>query len=200
MRFIIKLFDCIVLSVLWAVFSLPIITMGAATTALYYTVFHYLREEEGYLWKYFWNSFKENFKRSTLASLALLAMLAFLIYDAVALRLLIMAGHPLGRHHGVILVLIVVAIVWGIYLAAYCARFNGTVREVLRISFYLMMAHPLRSLGIMAIVFMCGVLIATIPGLAAFLPALSCWGASYWIEQIFELHLKQDEEKREEES
>ena len=82
MRFIIKLFDCIVLSVLWAVFSLPIITMGAATTALYYTVYHYLREEEGYLWKYFWNSFKENFKRSTLASLALLAMLAFLIYDA----------------------------------------------------------------------------------------------------------------------
>ena len=181
MRFIIKLFDCIVLSVLWAVFSLPIITMGAATTALYYTVFHYLREEEGYLWKYFWNSFKENFK-------------------PVALRLLIMAGNPLGRLYGVILVLIVVAIAWGIYLAAYCARFNGTVREVLRISFYLMMAHPLRSLGIMAIVFMCGVLIATIPGLAAFLPALSCWGASYWIEQIFELHLKQDEEKREEES
>ena len=34
MRFIIKIFDCMILSVLWLVFSLPVITMGAATAAL----------------------------------------------------------------------------------------------------------------------------------------------------------------------
>ena len=57
-RFIIKIFDCMVLSVLWVAFSLPIITMGAASTALYSAIYHHIRMEEGYLWKSFWSAYK----------------------------------------------------------------------------------------------------------------------------------------------
>ena len=48
MRLIIKLFDCMILSVLWVVFSLPVITMGAASTALYAAVYHHIRKDESY--------------------------------------------------------------------------------------------------------------------------------------------------------
>ena len=43
MRFLIALFDLLALSVLWVVFSLPIVTLGAASTALYSAAFHHVR-------------------------------------------------------------------------------------------------------------------------------------------------------------
>ena len=89
MRFVIKLFDCMVLSVLWLVFSLPIITMGAASTALYSAVYNRIVKDKSYLWRSFWTSFRDNFKRSTLAWLPMLAMILFLAYDVLALRVMI---------------------------------------------------------------------------------------------------------------
>lgn len=44
---VIKIFDCICLSVLWLLFSLPIITIGASSTALYTAVHRYLRRGKG---------------------------------------------------------------------------------------------------------------------------------------------------------
>lgn len=189
-QFIIKLFDCMVLSVLWLAFSLPVFTMGAASTALYATVYRYLRRGDGYLWKTFWTAFRENFKRSTLAWLPMLGMLLFLLYDVLALRALIQNGNPLGRLFGVILVLLLVAAVWAVYLAAYCARFQGGVKDMLRCSFFLMMAHPLRSLAVMLAVVGSIALILVVPGLAAMLPAVAVWISSIQIEQVFMLHVK----------
>lgn len=196
MRFVIKLFDCMALSVLWLVFSLPIITMGASSTALYHTVYHNVIRDEGYLWKSFWGAFRDNFKRSTLAWLPLLAMILFLVYDLMALRLLIQGGHPLGRLFGVILVLLFVASVWAVYLAAYCARFQGGVKDMLRFSFFLMMAHPLRSIGVMIAVLGAGMLILMVPGMAAMLPAAAFWLSCTLIEQVFSKHLRPEDAKK----
>lgn len=201
-RVIIKLFECMILSVLWVVFSLPIITMGAASTAVYSSVYHHIRKDEGYLWKSFWSAFKENFKRSTLAWLPMLAMILFLIYDVLVLRALIQNGNPLGRLFGIILVLLFVAAAWAMYLAAYCARFQGRVKDMLRFSFYLMMAHPLRAIGVMIAVIGSISMILVVPGLAAILPALVFLVSSLLIEQVFQLHLnpKDQEQGKEEEN
>ncbi|MBQ9910587.1 MAG: YesL family protein [Lachnospiraceae bacterium] len=198
-KFIIKIFDCIVLSVIWTVFSLPVFTMGASSTAMYAVVYHYIRHEEGYLWKTFIKTFKENFKRSTLSWLPLLATLLFLLYDVLALRTLIQAGNPLGRLYGVIVAFLFVALVWAVYMAAYTARFQGTVKDMIRYSFYLLMAHPLRSLGVMVVVVGCIIMIWVVPGLAAILPAVSFWIASPMVEQVFRLHLSPEDLKEEEE-
>lgn len=53
------------LNILWLVCSLPIFTIGASTTALIYSCMK-LRADEGYVWKNFFKSFKENFRQSTL--------------------------------------------------------------------------------------------------------------------------------------
>lgn len=196
MRFIVHVFDCMLLSVLWAVFSLPIITMGAASTALYATVYQRIRKDEGYLWSCFWTAFRENFKRSTLAWLPMLVMILFLIYDLLALRALIQNGNPLGRLFGVILALLCVASVWSVYLAAYSARFQGSVADTLRYSFYLMMSHPLRSFGVMVAVLGSIAMILVVPGLAAILPAAANWVASPLIEQVFLLHMRPEDAKR----
>ena len=196
MRVLVKLFDVIALSVIWAVFSVPIFTIGAASTALYATVYHHVRLGEGYLWKTFWESFKDNFKRSTLAWLPMLAMILFLIFDIITIRFLIKNGHPLGAIFGVLLVLLLVSAVWAQFLFAYCARFDGTVKDSLRYSFYLLMAHPLRSIGIMLLIFGLAALILVVPGLAILYPAGTVWITSYIIEDVFMKHMSDDDRER----
>lgn len=64
-RFMGRIADIFFLSLLWAVGSLPIITIGASTTALYYVTLKMAKNQDGYLLKAFWHSFKDNLKTST---------------------------------------------------------------------------------------------------------------------------------------
>lgn len=70
--------DLCFLTVLWAVFSLPIVTIGASTTALYDVSLKLAGNEECYLFRSFWKSFKENFKQSTMLWLLMMAFGLFL--------------------------------------------------------------------------------------------------------------------------
>lgn len=70
--------DLCFLSVLWAVFSLPLVTMGASSTALYDVSFKLVRNEECYLFRSFWKSFKENFKQSTILWIFMILFCLFL--------------------------------------------------------------------------------------------------------------------------
>ena len=80
-RFMGKVFDMMVLTVLWVVTSLPVVTIGASTTALYYVGMKLARDEEGYIIKDFFRSFKENFRQATAAWAILLALGIFFAVD-----------------------------------------------------------------------------------------------------------------------
>ena len=60
-----KVADAMILSFFWFLFSLPVITIGASTSALYYTTLKLAENREGYLFKTFLKGFKESFKQST---------------------------------------------------------------------------------------------------------------------------------------
>ena len=196
-RNLIRLFDCMCLSVLWLAFSLPVITMGAASAALYTTVLKYIRRGEGYLWRTFWGAFKENWRRSTLAWLAALALLALLLIDALVFRSMALAGRPLGNLYWVILVLLCAAVTWCAYLAAYSARFNGSVKEVLRFSLLLMALHPIRALSVFLPILGGAALVLIAPALLALAPAAACWMGSVTIEKVFLLHMRPEDLEKE---
>ena len=61
------------LNILWAVGSLPVVTVGAATTALHSGIRKYVQREDGAL-KAFVASYKKNFGLSTLVWLPVLAL------------------------------------------------------------------------------------------------------------------------------
>ncbi len=67
-----KIADLIVLNLLFVLFSLPIITMGASTTALYGVTKKMAENREGYIFRNFFQLFKENFKQSTVMWIILL--------------------------------------------------------------------------------------------------------------------------------
>ena len=62
------------LNLLWLVCCIPIVTVGASTTALYYTSLKIVRGEDHSLARMFFKSFRENFRQSTVLWLLLLAI------------------------------------------------------------------------------------------------------------------------------
>lgn len=73
-QILIKVADACYLNLLWAVCSLPIFTIGAATTALYYCTLRIARDEDGNLAVQFARAFKQNFKQATQIWLVLLGL------------------------------------------------------------------------------------------------------------------------------
>ena len=61
-----KICDMVCLNILWLVCCIPIVTIGASTTALYSIMLKMVKNEEGYIFRGFFKAFKENFKQSTI--------------------------------------------------------------------------------------------------------------------------------------
>lgn len=80
-RFMNRIADMIVLNVIFLVSCVPIFTIGPALTALYYVAINTWGREDGYIFKMYIKSFKENFKQSTVMWLILLAVGIILSVD-----------------------------------------------------------------------------------------------------------------------
>lgn len=64
-NFMERIFDLVILHFLWLIFSLPIITIGASTSALFSVTLKMVKNEESYIVKSFWQAFKCNLGQST---------------------------------------------------------------------------------------------------------------------------------------
>ena len=84
-QLLMKLSCSCLLNILWFICSLPVFTIGASTTALYYACLKVIRDEESHAWKLFFHSFKENFKQATQLWLILLGAGLFLGADGYIL-------------------------------------------------------------------------------------------------------------------
>lgn len=80
-----RISDIIILNILWIVCCIPIVTIGASTTALLYVTMKITSGEDAYIVKKFFKSFKENFLQSTAIWLIMLAIGAMLICDYIFL-------------------------------------------------------------------------------------------------------------------
>lgn len=81
-----KLADLIWLNILTAICCIPIFTVGASMTALHYVLLKMAKNEEGYITKAYFKSFKENFKEATLIWLLLLLAVFILCGDFLIFR------------------------------------------------------------------------------------------------------------------
>lgn len=59
------------LNLLWMITSIPVVTAGASTTALYYCTLKLHKDKDINVWKCYWKSFRENFFQATAVWLGL---------------------------------------------------------------------------------------------------------------------------------
>ena len=77
--------DLIMLNVVFLICCLPIVTIGASLTALHYVTLKMARNEESYIIRSFFKSFKQNFKQSTLIWILMAAVAVFLYMEKESL-------------------------------------------------------------------------------------------------------------------
>ena len=76
-----RLSDLVILNLLWFLCCLPVVTIGASTTALYYVTMKIVNDEDAYVAKNFFKSFKENFFQSTIIWIIMVALGVFIYFD-----------------------------------------------------------------------------------------------------------------------
>ena len=72
--------EIVMLSLLWGVCCIPLVTIGTSTTALYDTVVHVIRRREDELFPRFFRTFRAELKTGTLSTLLWAAVLAALYF------------------------------------------------------------------------------------------------------------------------
>lgn len=194
-----KIINVFCISLLWIVFSLPIFTIGAATTALYYTVNKVLSHGRSYVFKEYWGAFKSNFKQSTIIWLILMVVAGIMGLDAYIMHQYYDAGNSIGKLYIFFLIMIAFEAIWALYIFPSIARFENTNKAIMKNSALMAVAHLPKTL-LMAVILILFILLYWIfPFMIIFIPAAFMWVWSLILEKIFRRYMSEEDLKEEEE-
>jgi len=80
--FLTRIYNLAFAGFLWFLTSLPLLTIGASTTALYSYAFSVTEQRDGYVVRTFIASFRKNFVKATVMWIGMLFFFGFLFFDA----------------------------------------------------------------------------------------------------------------------
>ncbi|MBQ3028333.1 MAG: YesL family protein [Lachnospiraceae bacterium] len=198
-----KIFDVMVLSLIWLVLCLPIITIGPASTAVYYTMVKVIRRERSYLLKEFFRSFKLNFKQGAILTLIYAALVAIMYFDFRYVQELSEAGSKYGPMlFGAFLVLAIFVVFTAVYIFPLLSRFTVTIKNLIKWSFFIAIRHIGWTL-LLGVLFIGTALLMFfaffyMPPLIIFLPGVYTLIVSFPMEHIFKRYMPVEEESDEE--
>lgn len=131
MNLLTKAAEYMIISLLCALFCVPIITAGAAITAQYYVGMKLIRGEDTPFFRAYMTSFKENFKQSTVIWIVELLIGVFFAYDWY-----LIVTNGVSKYNQILLILLLVVTLYfvlaGIAVFALIARFEMTTKEAIK--------------------------------------------------------------------
>ena len=83
MIFLSRVADLVILNILWLVCCVPVVTIGASTTAMYHVIRHWQKDSVSSIMRDFFQSFKEDFKQATPVYLILLIPTVAVVMNAM---------------------------------------------------------------------------------------------------------------------
>ena len=177
------LIDLIVAGLLWLVCSLPVITIGASTTALYYAVNKTVRHNRGRLTPTFFSGFRSNFRQATLIWLLMLGYILVGLLDAYAIRLM---GFRAGTVPYVLSFLFFLPpFLLFPWVFAFISRFQNSVIGTLKYCAWLALRHLKTTLILAVELFLFLLICWLLPALIPFFPSSFCMMMSLSTEPVF---------------
>lgn len=168
-RLILRLMDLIILNLLWIVTSLPIVTLGASTTAMYHVTMQMAMEEDSRIFKTYFRWFFHCFWRSTRLFLVAAAVGAFIAFD-------FWAAAQLDSVLGMVSMALIIAsaylyLVLVSHLFPALAYFDGGVWDAVKTGFRFTIANGIHGVWIV--------------GLNLLVPALAWFATPAFIQTSF---------------
>lgn len=175
------------LSILWIFLCMPVVTIGPATAALYYTVVKCVRGRESGAFGYYFRSFRDNLKTGLLATLI-----------TVPAVLLLWAGHRIVRWYGTGLggaaYVLYVAYYFALLLPAgvlcwlspLLGRFDCRVRQLFHTAFQLTIARLPSTVVMVLLTAQTAVFCLERWWPVLFMPAVAMLLVSLFTERVFQ--------------
>ena len=193
-----KIVDGFWASILWFVFSLPIVTAGASTTAFYYMVHKSLRRNRGYIWRNFWSSFQSNFKQTTKIWLVQLVIFAFLYADSRIMLAYMEQGSQFGVFYYFFFILMFFWAVWSVYTFTYSARFENGLKSTMKNAAIIALVNLPWSVLVLVLLAAGMLLVYLSPITITFVPAAVMCLYDMFLEKIFRKYMSEEDLKKEE--
>jgi len=191
MRFLSRMADVMILNILVLVTCLPIITIGASLSAMHYVLIKMVRDEETYIFKMYFKSFRENFVQGTILWFILMIIGAIFGVDAY----IFVNGGTSGIVFPwavivAVLAVVVIFLMTSMYVFPLQARFVNTVGKTLKNAFLMMILNFPKSVLMLLLYAVPVVLFLTssfaMPFLIMFGVSGPALGAVYLYRKIFE--------------
>lgn len=141
--------DLMILNLLWLLGCLPIITIGASTTALYQSIIKMRKGEDGRPWSEFWHFFKSNFKQATILFLMVAVVIALTVLDILVIVTLIPNTSIFLKILMLLPFLLVVPALG--YVFPLQAQFDNSIINTLKNAWIMSMIHFLVSIIVMVL-------------------------------------------------
>lgn len=172
-RFLGRMTDLLILNIITLLMCIPVITAGAALTAMHYVLLKLVRGEEGYIVKSFFRCFKREFKQATILWALYVALAALMVSNLV---MILQGGgsYPLWLPSS-ILVVGVLEVMFMIYTFAMLSRFDNSVYHTIINAVTLTFSEFPRSVEMAVITLVPLILFVAVPVL---LPVIALFGLS----------------------
>ena len=176
--------DIVTASILWIVFSMPLVTIGAATTGLYYACTKKVSGKDGYFIQDFLKSFRENFKIATLVFLILSSFIVLIVSNMI-----IGSGMDLNFIVSIVQWFVLLQLIFMcIYVFALISRFELTVLGSLKAAFIMANKHLLVTFTNLG--FLLAIALLSIPFLmlTIFIMGIYIYISSIFFVKVFRKH------------
>lgn len=184
--------DLLILTLYWILCSLPIITIGASTTAVFYVYGKKVRGEDAYVTKDFFKSFKENIK----ASIPITLGIGILWISCFLYRMILMTYQTNTSFIfiGLALFLLLEVSIMTLYVFAILSRFHMKGFSVFLTGFVLAHKHLASSLIMVGVAILVQYVSLMFPMMLFVTPVLTIALCSFFIQKNFTLHIQAAEE------
>ena len=182
-----RIMDLVLLSVLWAAVSIPVVTAGAASAGLYYAVTKSVRSQRSYPAREFFRGFRENFKKATAIWLCLIAIGIMFFFSDFPLAVSFLSGEKGADMLLLILFMLKALLFLGVSCLIFplLSRFQGSVLRLFENTVRLIAGHPVRVILSVLLLCACLILVCAEVFFLALLPAAFVWLLSFLWEPVF---------------
>ncbi len=197
-----KVADLCLLNLVCLACCIPIVTAGASITALYYVTLKMVRNEESYIFRSFFKSFKQNFRQATIIHLIMVAAAVLLYLDTNIVKVM---GEPMSQIMSVIFAVftLVYAMIL-LYLYPILAKFYNSVKNTFTNAILMAIRHLPYTI-IMLIICALPLLIFFVPSLQMqmtlilllllFGMAVIAYLNSFFLVKIFDKYIPENSEE-----
>lgn len=152
-RFMSRVADAIILNFFFLITSIPLVTIGASYTAMYYYCTKAIGNEEGYLWKSYWKSFKTNFVQGFLMEVFFAIVGVILYVDIKYLYDKAFTGGSLlwNIMFFIVVGIAVLAVLTFMYAFPVLSRFDNTTFRIIKNAAFMSIKHLTQTVPLLLI-------------------------------------------------